>query len=184
MTTLLVIVLAVLMALVVYSLVRGIIAFLQSHKADIDAGGDQFLVETMTVGSDDADRLVLGAALQKLGNHQGLTAFGRPADSRFRRHDAGKRRIVGILDEQSVLLAGREDDEMALARRPAGEPMDGGARAIAARENHVAGPRFGEHGAQRLASALHLGVGKYGELRRQQRPQPVGNARRRQSIGR
>jgi hypothetical protein len=41
MTTFLVIVLAVLMALVVYSLVRGIIAFLQSHKADIDAGGER-----------------------------------------------------------------------------------------------------------------------------------------------
>ena len=41
MTTFLAIVLAVLMALVVYSLVRGIIAFLQSHKADIDAGGQR-----------------------------------------------------------------------------------------------------------------------------------------------
>ena len=41
MTTVLVIVLVVLMALVVYSLVRGIIAFLQSHKADIDAGGER-----------------------------------------------------------------------------------------------------------------------------------------------
>ena len=41
MTTFLAIVLAVLMALVVYSLVRGIIAFLQSHKADIDAGGER-----------------------------------------------------------------------------------------------------------------------------------------------
>ena len=41
MTTVLVIVLVVLMALVVYSLVRGIIAFLQSHRADIDAGGER-----------------------------------------------------------------------------------------------------------------------------------------------
>ncbi|MGN6498950.1 MAG: hypothetical protein ACTHKM_02225 [Tsuneonella sp.] len=41
MTTLLVIVLVVLMALVVYSLVRGIVAFLQSHRADIDAGGER-----------------------------------------------------------------------------------------------------------------------------------------------
>jgi len=41
MTTFLVIVLVVLMALVVYSLVRGIVAFLQSHKADIDAGGER-----------------------------------------------------------------------------------------------------------------------------------------------
>lgn len=41
MTTFLAIVLAVLMALVVYSLVRGIVAFLQSHKADIDAGGER-----------------------------------------------------------------------------------------------------------------------------------------------
>ena len=41
MTTFLALVLAVLMALVVYSLVRGIIAFLQSHKADIDAGGER-----------------------------------------------------------------------------------------------------------------------------------------------
>jgi hypothetical protein len=41
MTTFLVIVLLVLMALVVYSLVRGIIAFLQSHRADIDAGGER-----------------------------------------------------------------------------------------------------------------------------------------------
>ena len=39
MQTFLVIVLVVLMALVVYSLVRGIVAFLQSHRADIDAGG-------------------------------------------------------------------------------------------------------------------------------------------------
>ena len=38
MQTVLVIVLVVLMALVLYSLVRGIIAFLQSHRADIDAG--------------------------------------------------------------------------------------------------------------------------------------------------
>ncbi|MXO75635.1 hypothetical protein GRI40_10445 [Altererythrobacter aerius] len=41
MTTFLVIVLVVLMALVVYSLVRGVIAFLQSHRADIDAGGER-----------------------------------------------------------------------------------------------------------------------------------------------
>jgi hypothetical protein len=41
MTTFLVIVLVVLMALVVYSLVRGIIAFLQSHRADIDAGSER-----------------------------------------------------------------------------------------------------------------------------------------------
>lgn len=41
MTTFLVIVLVVLMILVVVSLVRGIIAFLQSHRADIDAGGQR-----------------------------------------------------------------------------------------------------------------------------------------------
>ncbi len=41
MTTFLVIVLVVLMALVVYSLVRGIVAFLQSHKADIEAGSER-----------------------------------------------------------------------------------------------------------------------------------------------
>ncbi len=41
MQTFLIIVLAVLMALVLYSLVRGIIAFLQSHRADIDAGGQR-----------------------------------------------------------------------------------------------------------------------------------------------
>ena len=41
MTTFLVIVLVVLMALTVYSLVRGVVAFLQSHRADIDAGGDR-----------------------------------------------------------------------------------------------------------------------------------------------
>ena len=41
MQTFLVIVLVVLMALVVYSLVRGIVAFLQSHRADIDAGGER-----------------------------------------------------------------------------------------------------------------------------------------------
>jgi len=41
MTTFLVIVLVVLMLLVVYSLVRGIIAFLQSHKADIESGGER-----------------------------------------------------------------------------------------------------------------------------------------------
>lgn len=38
MQTFLVIVLALLMALTVYSLVRGIVAFLRSHRADIDAG--------------------------------------------------------------------------------------------------------------------------------------------------
>ena len=41
MTTFLAIVLAVLMALVVYSLVRGIVAFLQSHRADIEAGSER-----------------------------------------------------------------------------------------------------------------------------------------------
>ncbi len=41
MQTFLIIVLAVLMALVLYSLVRGIIAFLRSHRADIDAGGQR-----------------------------------------------------------------------------------------------------------------------------------------------
>lgn len=38
MTTLLIIVLVVLMALVVYSLVRGIVAFLQSTKVDLESG--------------------------------------------------------------------------------------------------------------------------------------------------
>ena len=41
MTTVLVIVLVVLMALVVYSLVRGIVAFLHSHRADMEAGGER-----------------------------------------------------------------------------------------------------------------------------------------------
>jgi hypothetical protein len=41
MQTFLVIVLVILMALTVYSLVRGIVAFLQSHRADIDAGGQR-----------------------------------------------------------------------------------------------------------------------------------------------
>jgi hypothetical protein len=41
MQTVLIIVLVALMALVVYSLVRGIVAFLQSHKADIDAGSER-----------------------------------------------------------------------------------------------------------------------------------------------
>ena len=41
MTTFLVIVLVILMALTVYSLVRGVIAFLQSHRAEIDAGGER-----------------------------------------------------------------------------------------------------------------------------------------------
>ena len=39
MQTILIIVLLALMAAVVYSLVRGIVAFLQSHKADIEDGG-------------------------------------------------------------------------------------------------------------------------------------------------
>jgi hypothetical protein len=38
MQTFLVIILVVLVALVVYSLVRGIVAFLRSHRADIDTG--------------------------------------------------------------------------------------------------------------------------------------------------
>ncbi|WP_341711553.1 hypothetical protein [Erythrobacter sp.] len=38
MTTFLIIVLVVLMALVVYSLVRGIVAFLQSTKVDLESG--------------------------------------------------------------------------------------------------------------------------------------------------
>ena len=37
----LIVVLLILMAFVVYSLVRGIIAFLQSHKADIESGGER-----------------------------------------------------------------------------------------------------------------------------------------------
>ncbi len=41
MQTFLIIVLVVLMALVLYSLVRGIVAFLQSHRADVDAGGQR-----------------------------------------------------------------------------------------------------------------------------------------------
>jgi mannose/fructose/N-acetylgalactosamine-specific phosphotransferase system component IIC len=41
MNTVLVIALVVAMAFVVISLVRGIIAFLQSHRADIDAGGER-----------------------------------------------------------------------------------------------------------------------------------------------
>ena len=41
MNTILIIILVVLMGLVVVSLVRGIVAFLQSHKADIDAGGQR-----------------------------------------------------------------------------------------------------------------------------------------------
>lgn len=41
MNTVLIVVLVVLMALVVYSLVRGIVAFLQSHKADIEAGSQR-----------------------------------------------------------------------------------------------------------------------------------------------
>jgi hypothetical protein len=39
MNTILVILLILAMAFVVVSLVRGIVAFLQSHKADIEAGG-------------------------------------------------------------------------------------------------------------------------------------------------
>ena len=41
MTTVLVIALVVVMIGVVVSLVRGIVAFLQSHRADIDAGGER-----------------------------------------------------------------------------------------------------------------------------------------------
>jgi hypothetical protein len=41
MNTVLVIALVLAMAFVVISLVRGIIAFLQSHRADIDAGGER-----------------------------------------------------------------------------------------------------------------------------------------------
>ena len=41
MQTFLIIVLVALMALVLYSLVRGIVAFLQSHRADVDAGGQR-----------------------------------------------------------------------------------------------------------------------------------------------
>lgn len=41
MQTFLIIVLVVLMGFVVYSLVRGIVAFLQSHRADIDAGSNR-----------------------------------------------------------------------------------------------------------------------------------------------
>ena len=41
MTTVLIIALAVVMIGVVVSLVRGIAAFLQSHRADIDAGGER-----------------------------------------------------------------------------------------------------------------------------------------------
>jgi hypothetical protein len=39
MTTILVIALVLLMIMVVVSLVRGIVAFLQSHREDIDTGG-------------------------------------------------------------------------------------------------------------------------------------------------
>lgn len=45
MTILLVVVLVGLMAMVVFSLVRGIVAFLQSTRADIDKGGDGNLHE-------------------------------------------------------------------------------------------------------------------------------------------
>ncbi|HSQ96313.1 MAG TPA: twin transmembrane helix small protein [Croceibacterium sp.] len=41
MNTALVILLVVAMIFVVVSLVRGIVAFLQSHRADIDAGGER-----------------------------------------------------------------------------------------------------------------------------------------------
>ena len=41
MQTFLILVLVVLMGFVVYSLVRGIVAFLQSHKADIEAGSER-----------------------------------------------------------------------------------------------------------------------------------------------
>jgi hypothetical protein len=41
MNTVLVIVLVLAMIFVVVSLVRGIVAFLQSHRADIDAGGER-----------------------------------------------------------------------------------------------------------------------------------------------
>ena len=41
MNTVLVIALILAMVFVVVSLVRGIIAFLQSHRADIDAGGER-----------------------------------------------------------------------------------------------------------------------------------------------
>ena len=41
MNTVLVILLVVAMIFVVVSLVRGVVAFLQSHRADIDAGGER-----------------------------------------------------------------------------------------------------------------------------------------------
>jgi hypothetical protein len=41
MNTVLVILLVVAMIFVVVSLVRGVVAFLQSHRADIEAGGDR-----------------------------------------------------------------------------------------------------------------------------------------------
>ena len=41
MNTILVILLVVAMIFVVVSLVRGVVAFLQSHRADIDAGGER-----------------------------------------------------------------------------------------------------------------------------------------------
>jgi hypothetical protein len=41
MQTFLIIVLVLLMIGVVVSLVRGVVAFLQSHRADIDAGGER-----------------------------------------------------------------------------------------------------------------------------------------------
>ena len=41
MSTILVILLVMAMIFVVVSLVRGVVAFLQSHRADIDAGGER-----------------------------------------------------------------------------------------------------------------------------------------------
>ena len=41
MNTVLVILLVVAMIFVVVSLVRGVVAFLQSHRADVDAGGER-----------------------------------------------------------------------------------------------------------------------------------------------
>ena len=41
MNTILVIILVVAMIFVVVSLVRGVVAFLQSHRADIEAGGER-----------------------------------------------------------------------------------------------------------------------------------------------
>lgn len=41
MNTVLVIILVLAMVFVVVSMVRGVVAFLQSHRADIDAGGER-----------------------------------------------------------------------------------------------------------------------------------------------